>query len=264
MWYLSWQGPWFYAGALVGVLTKLRDEGGLDFLMAGTIDPFAIDALGLHWGDLTLSTPVLTTITDVSYDPDAYPFQVRAYLSNYKIMGAFFPGFVAGDFPAPPVSLPIPIEGATLALVGYHPDGAEAVVARAEADPGGVTYLELPPTLLLDTVAPSPGQQVVTSMPTLEWTPLPGATAYWVELSGGGVYARWLLPPTSTQLVVSDLGQGSFQLPPSTTIRWSVTAYTDSGYTAEELTDPFGSGAPPPLWTQSITHFANGTFVTAP
>lgn len=259
----EWKGPASYSGSLVGLLTQMRTDGGLDFLQAGAITPFEIEAGAERTVDLILDQTVETEVTTIAANPGAYSFWTQAEFASFNILGATVPGEQHEvRLPLPEV-VSIPAEGARIALVGFLPNFRAAAVVVADAVLDGETVLDLPDEVALDTIAPEDGAELTTTTPRLEWTPVPGALAYEVEVESGEWYGKWILPPTVTFLDVPDHGEGLLRLPSDREIWWTVVATTAAGHSPDELADPDGMGTPP-FWATSREYMAQRWFSIVP
>lgn len=72
------------------------------------------------------------------------------------------------------------------------------------------------------------GEEIATTTPGLESTPVPGAPAYEVELASDALQAMWILPSTATSIVLPGCGE-QFGLRPGDDVRMVSLRDTDQG-----------------------------------
>ncbi len=235
----SFQGRfiWFGSAKRTADLVAVRvtsTASGIEFHEFGKRPGLNLEAgIGQMGYSIELTEAVETSTTAVTTRAGAYADGAASGLFSFTVGGARF--MIPGTQPLGPTPL-LPTEGAVMAMQGKDADGnmgAHFVSAKV----GGSTRLELPETPALELVLPAVGSTAST-LPTLTWTPVSGAAAYWVQVES----RTFVLPGTSTSLTLPDYGVLGAALKAGTDYDWTVVAFEGPGFGADEVTDGSGEG----------------------
>ncbi len=264
---LYWYGPADYTGSLVFVHTEQLADGDLSYFLAGSLDPFEISA-GEDKSELSLvmDQPVPTASTAVSFDPGAYSIGATIRIDTFTVLGAWFSGGDRVEASPAIASFEIPLEGGSLLLEGRDAAGNSALV-RAPAQLGGTTHLSLPATTRLSITSPISGT-VTSRSPTFAWTPVPGATNYWLgytDYDDAFLELSIILPGSQTSFDVSELNDLGVELSAHTFGALEVQAFVDPGMGPDDLTDGSGlAGLRQPYFGGTISYHSDSEFTTGP
>lgn len=259
-----WNGPENYEGRLVGVYVDWSESGTVEFVKGGASQHFEVRDGGTVAVDLEMSLPIETESTTVVMDAGAYSSFTHADIASFRFSGASFAGDELPPLQGASPSPRLPAAGGSIRLIGLDGQGNLAAVVK-EAIPGGDTILTLPSEVVLSVERLLNGATGLSTAPTLEWTAVPGATGYVVEVRGDGHKGIWYLPESSTSLTIPDLSLRGFVLERGTEYRWSVDAFVDPGVSTDERADPSGLGRPPAWWSYMTAGYrTEARFTTAP
>ncbi len=201
--------------------------------------PWVLLDSGMHKSglDFALSAPVDTAHTVLAYAPGAYSVGPSGTYLMVDAGGARFSARqLAAKIPSG-TDILLPSGGATLLVTGDDADGNTAG-RIGTAVLGGTTTLDLPVNTLLKTSVPTKNATGVSTLPTLSWTPVPGANLYMVHLVGAGFESFTYLPGTSATLTIPDYTALGLSLQANTTYTWDVIAYESSSMSIDSVTNP--------------------------
>lgn len=259
---MSWLGNDDIAAKLVAAHLRELPTGGLELVAIGSLPNLSLSS-GSERDDLSIALhPVdasLNQETEVQIDYGAYTKYVGQRVLYFYHQGTRVPlqpfgGFANGQrIRTPP--------GATISV--HASDATDNSVARVvPAVAGGLTSVVLPPQPALKALAPANRATGVSATPPLTWTPVAGATAYWVSVGA----MQFVLPADEARFEVPDYGSLFPGLAPGQESWWQVTAFLEEGFAADDVADGSGLGFAKTLFLDELTVYqsAQTHFVTGP
>ncbi len=270
---VSWYGPPSRVADVVAAHVALHADGTISYLAAGAQQDVTMEQGASSNGlDIELSTASIGTFqTRFNATYGAYDSERSSTVFSFDLQGARFmirDRFGDGNELPNDTDVELPSQGGgRIIVMGTDEDGSAAMVIQAVTSPGATT-IDLPTTQALRPIAPTAGETDVSRLPTLSWTPVTGAQAYWVEIESSGDPGRhdqYFLPGDVSSFTLT--GHDELKLAGSTTYFWTVTAATTAGILgADDIADGNGMGLVRIVHPDNMRLFRTQgrTFTTAP